>query len=152
MVAVVALAACPPAQASFGLAFDRPAAAVGDLVKVWNADSRGRPFPTHAIAPQGIRVYLVPLRWANAAGGPLPDGTVRLGPPNLKHLTFVGILHRIGGVPKLSFRVPPLAPGRYTTVLWCKLCAPGAGSVFSSRLYPNGIPEDADPGAIRVRA
>jgi hypothetical protein len=154
LVVLTALAACPPAQASLGLAFDRPTASLGEQVKVWNADSKGRPFPTSPIAHGSIRVYLVALRWADAAGGPTRDGNARMGPPDLKHLVFVGSLSRVHRVPKLTFRVPQLPPGRYTTVLWCRPCAPGAGSVFSSRLYPAGARTsyDPDPAVLRVRA
>jgi|SRR5690348_12356180 len=154
LVALTALVVCPPAQASLGLAFDRPAASAGEQVEVWNADSKGRPFPTGAIRPGSIRVYLVELRWADAAGGPARDGNARIGPPNLRHLVLVGSLSRVHRVPKLTFRVPELPPGRYTTVLWCKPCAPGAGSVFSSRLYPLGdrTSDDPDPAVLRVRA
>jgi hypothetical protein len=99
-IAVAALLAALllPGQASahFVLRFDPQAARPGDTVRVGFADR-------HALA---VDVFLVPL-----------EGARRFKPPPLRAPVELVPLGRLGAAGQLSFVVPELPAGRYTTVL-----------------------------------
>jgi len=106
------------ASAALFLTLSRVTAAPGTTVAAFE--------PVQAWAPaKGIDVYLVPVRLkALQAGGVLhavPAGrlVVRLGP-----LT-VDRNHRYA----ITFRVPDVPPGDYTTAFWCRPCG---GTFFTS--------------------
>jgi hypothetical protein len=104
--------------------FTRAIAHPGDRVGVVQPVRIGRPLHGRT----GIIVYLIPLSRA-------PTGA-RDGPP-LRSLTH----HRLGelagdrhGYWRLWFRVPDVAPGAYTTLVWCRRCGGASyphGSVFA---------------------
>jgi hypothetical protein len=111
------------ASAAIVLAFDRQTAHPGQRVSVYTALGPGQPnrlFPITGQRRLGITVYLVPL--AQARVGPY-------GRPPRRWIR-VGELVRDRGVGRLTFVVPRIRPGRYTTAVWCRPCGGGHGTFF----------------------
>ena len=102
------------AEASLSFAFDRAHARAGQLTRAYQADGDGNPAP--AWCPlEGVTIYLVRL---NAPNG----RRIRLGP-----IAVDG-----SGVWSITFRVPKVRPGLYTTAFLCPPC----GNTF----FPSTLP------------
>jgi len=110
------------ANAALSFRFSRASAHPGTLI---TASQPG--WPT---AARGVIVYLVPTRLTgvqpDSAGGyilrkPPDHGAIRLGRPRLTANHALTI----------SFRVPHVAAGDYTTAFWCRTCRKG-GDFFAS--------------------
>jgi hypothetical protein len=130
---LVGLAVAAGASAAVAPVFTRTSARPGDRVAVVQPVRIGQPVPGRT----GITVYLIPLAWASTGvrDGPPPRSLARhrLG-------ELVGDQH---GFWRLWFRVPRVAPGAYTTLVWCRPCGGAAyphGSVFAGGfLARNGV-------------
>jgi hypothetical protein len=77
----------------------------------------------------GIVVYLIPFRRAESLAyyGMIFDGPP---PASLARIRLGELVTDRHGVWRLSFRVPRVRPGAYTTLVWCKTCG--------GKLYPHG--------------
>src|SRR2546430_2114632 len=117
---VTALAIPAGAGADLALWFASPRAHWGQRVRV-SSPGRYAPF-------SGVQVYLVPM--ALAVSGRVQRPT---GPPHNRRILPLGPLRLDRpGVARLSFVVPRVAPGDYTTGFWCRPCAPPAGAFFTT--------------------
>ncbi|MBA2384951.1 MAG: hypothetical protein H0V68_09880 [Actinobacteria bacterium] len=130
--ALAALVLPPPAAAHLVLEFDPQTARRGETVTVGFADA-------HDLA---VDVYLVPLEAAREFEPPPSQAPVDLVP-----------IGRLGAGGRLSFVVPDLPPGRYTTVL-----RRADGRYLASTqpqlppgVDPAGFQEAPDPAIIRIR-
>lgn len=121
-VLVVVLTTTASANAALSFRFNRASARPGTLI---TASQPG--WPT---AARGVSVYLVPTRLPgiqpDPAGGyilgqPPQSGAIRLGQPRLTASHTLTI----------SFRVPHVPAGNYTTAFWCHTCRKG-GDFFAS--------------------
>lgn len=117
---LVVAAAVWPATASPAVAplFDRTQARVGERVRIDVG---------YAPEPKGIRLYLIPLALApkyvsGAYGLPRPAPGPPAPDPQLFSLYSPKPDPQSLGGARLFFRVPSLAAGRYTIVVWCKPC------------------------------
>lgn len=138
------------AAASLVLAFDRDSARPGTRVTVFTGFG---PEEASSFGPRGfagVRVYLVPLALVEQLNVTRPDGTLvpRKAPPRDARLVPLGALERdTEGVGRLTFRVPALAAGEYTTGIWCPPC----GNTFSTSYHPRFNPR-RDRLVLRVLA
>jgi hypothetical protein len=104
------------ASAAVAPLFDRTQARAGERVRIDMA---------YAPKPNGIELYLIPLQRApqyvlGNRGLPAPAPG---RPPADPRLVPLGSPKRAGtSSARLTLRVPKLAPGRYTIVVWCKPC------------------------------
>jgi hypothetical protein len=137
LAAVLGLVLAAGSAAAVAPVFTRSVARVGERVGVVQPVRIGRPLHGRT----GIVVYLIPLSLApsGVSDGPPPRSLAghRLG-------ELVGDRH---GYWRLSFRVPHLRPGAYTTLIWLRRGAGGAfphGSVFAGGYL-------ADNGVLNVR-
>ena len=115
--AALALVAAPAADAKGGLLFDRAVARPGDRLAV------ATPYEVH---PGGLVLWLVRLEHAPRfftipyQGAPIPE---RGPPPRRPGLIRLGVTGPYGWTgARLEFRLPRVAPGRYTLVVWCRPC------------------------------
>ena len=136
LAASVALATAATANAALFFQFDRASARPGSLV---TASEPGWPSAAH-----GVIVYLVPTRLRrvrpDSASGyilskPPKHGAIRLGQPRLTESHTLTI----------SFRVPHVPAGDYTTAFWCRSCRKG-GDFFTSA--PWGASWTGKPGSV----
>jgi hypothetical protein len=111
--AVAALLLPVSAEAALSFAFDRAQARPRQLVRAYQADSDGNPAPAWG-PPEGVTIYLVRL---NAPNG----RRIRLGPMAVDST----------GVWSITFRVPNVRRGLYTTAF---LCPPCGNTFFASTL------------------
>ncbi len=104
------------ASAAVAPLFDRTQARAGERVRIDVA---------YAPRPNGIELFLIPLQRApryvtGNRGLPAPAPG---RPPADPRLVPLGSPQRTAGASaRLTFRLPKLAPGRYTIVVWCKAC------------------------------
>jgi hypothetical protein len=139
VVAALALLAADGAAAAVAPVFTRGHARIGEVVGVLQPVPIGRPAPG---ARSGIVVYLIPYSHARARAY---YGTIIDGPPPvlLARIRLGELAADRNGIWRLSFRVPRVQPGAYTTLVWCKPCGGGNyphGSVFAGGyLAPNGV-------------
>ncbi len=133
---LLVLATAASADAALFFRFDQASARPGSVV---TASQPGWPAAAH-----GVTVYLVsttlPGIHPDPAGGyilrkPPAHCAIRLGQP---HLTRS---HKL----TISFRVPTVPAGDYTTAFWCRTCAKG-GDFFASA--PWGASWTGKPGPI----
>jgi hypothetical protein len=139
---LLALVVASPARADVPLTFNRDVAAPGDEVEVSTPA-----LPTGSDAG-GITVYLLDVEVVDELLG--QDGeVVRREPEVGPGVTLLGGLGRAeGGAGKLTFVVPDLPPGRYTTGVWCVPC----GETLTTGVEP-GATTDPGPGLVlRVTA
>jgi hypothetical protein len=109
--------------------FSRSEARVGELVTI--AQPGGLQWLGEDTRP--IRIYLVR---ASVVGAVIGTGLRRkVGPPPANRVRYVGRWSRNG---RLTFRLPPLRPGRYAAVAWCRPCG---GTLIAS--FPGSVPDDA---------
>jgi hypothetical protein len=128
------------ASAAITIGFHVRSAVPGQRMLGQVMDGDGESVPTLGRRPAtGTRVYLVRVADANRLGDPLRSGHVRHGPlrPDPR-IHPIGRLRNEHGVGTVRFRLPALAAGRYTTLVWCIPCLPPDGSVFLSGWYPDG--------------
>lgn len=127
-VAVLALCLAPSAEAALFLSFSQTHASPGHRVVARTPNRwygrNGKLMPPGKFP--GVTVFLLPLRLAGGipvAGSrpPTSRDVVRLGPLLIDR-------HGRGFV---SFIVPRVTPGLYTTGFWCKTCLTG-GDFFTS--------------------
>lgn len=130
-VSLAALLLAPTAAAHFALRFDPQTARPGETVEVALADEH----------PLSVDVYLVPLEDAR-----------RFEPPPLQAPVELVPLGALGSGGRLSFVVPELAAGRYTTVL-----RRADGRYLASTqpqlplgVDPTGFDEAPDPAVLRI--
>ena len=129
-VALAALALTGPAEAHFVLRFDPQTARPGDIVSVAFADAHDVTF----------EVYLVPLEAARRFEPPPRQAPVGLVP--------LGTLGPRG----LSFTVPELARGRYTTVVRRQdgRYLASTQPQFPVGVDPGSLDEAPDPAVLRI--
>jgi hypothetical protein len=135
----IGLVAVVAADAAVAPAFTRSQARWGERVGVV------QPVPIGKRAPgsrTGIVVYLIPFDRHR----PLANyGWIQDGPPpaRLAKIRLGELLVDRRGSWRLSFRVPHVRPGSYTTLVWCRPCGGTAyphGSVFvGGYLGRNGV-------------
>lgn len=118
MLVVTAAVWASTAAAAVAPLFDRTQARVGERVRIDVG---------YAPQPKGILLYLVPLRLAGkyvSGGYGLPRPAPGPPPPNphLFPLYSPKPDPNSPGGARLFFRVPRVAAGRYTIVVWCKPC------------------------------
>jgi hypothetical protein len=129
-VVIGCLALASAAQASLFLSFSRTTARLGQRVVARSPnrwyEKNGSLMPAGKFP--GVTVYLVPMRLADGAGPPQPGSK----PPNARNVVRLGpMLIDRHGYGYLSFTVPAVRAGLYTTGFWCKTCLPG-GDFFTS--------------------
>jgi hypothetical protein len=132
-VGALALFLPAPAGAALSFAFDRAQARPGQVVRAFQADSGGHPI--HAWAdfdPASVTLYLVRLSAAELGQAPTPSA-LRLGPMRIDR----------NGVWTITFRVPKVRPGLYTTAFFCRPC----GNTFFPSTLP-GTPWTRNPGRV----
>ena len=133
VVAGVAAALVLPvsAEAALSFAFDRAQARPGQRVTAFQADSDGNPLAAWWDGdPAEVTIYLVrarePANWRR-----------RIGPMTIDS----------AGVWSITFRLPKVRPGLYTTAFFCRPC----GDTFFPSTLP-GAPWTGKPGRVlRVR-
>jgi hypothetical protein len=131
------LAMATQASAAVAPVFTRSTARAGERVGVVQPVNIGQPLHGRT----AIVVYLIPL--GRAPSAPL-DGSP---PPSLAHHRLGELVGGSDGHWRLSFRVPEVRPGAYTTLVWCKPCGGNTcphGSVFAGGFL-------ADNGVLHVR-
>jgi hypothetical protein len=115
---VTAVALPASASAALSFVFDRAQAHRGQLVHAFQADTDGRPVKAWGdFDPASVTVYLVRLRNPYA-------WRFRIGPMKID----------ARGVWNVTFRVPKVRPGLYTTAFFCRPC----GNTF----FPSTLPDD----------
>jgi hypothetical protein len=119
---------CSPAsaRADLSLVFNRASASAGERIEAFSGTSTGQGV---RYAPfSGIAVYLVPIALA------LRQTRLRsTGLPRDRRIIPLGALRRDhAGVARISFRLPRVRPGDYTTAFLCRPCAPPLGAFFTS--------------------
>ena len=137
--AAIAAGAASEARASLVLAFDRESAAPGTRVSVFAGFGGERASSFGPGGYAGVEVYLVPLALVDELHVARPDGSLvrRRRPPRHPRLVRIGTLARDReGVGRVTFRVPPIPPGEYTTGIWCPPC----GNTFSTSYHPRFNP------------
>lgn len=121
LVGTVALVAVESAPAAIAPVFDRATARIGESVAAFQPGSF-QP-GCGGIRRSGIRLYLITVRQAYALAFPTSDAALPNPPPRSLLRRPLGELRCArGGVLRLRFRIPAVAPGRYTTLVHCKPC------------------------------
>lgn len=121
LLGLAALVAAPSAQAAIAPVFDRAMARVGERVAVYQPGSF-QP-GCGGVRRSGIRLYLITERQGYALAFPASDAALPSPPPRSLLRRPLGELRCAGrGVLRLRFRVPAVAPGRYTTLVHCRPC------------------------------
>lgn len=116
----IALVAVDAAFAAIAPVFNRTTARTGDSVTVYQP---GTFQPGCGGRRSGIRLYLITERQAYALAFPRSGAAVQTPPREALLRRPLGELRcDRRGVLRLRFRVPPVAPGRYTTLVNCKPC------------------------------
>lgn len=144
VVCLAALLAVPNAGAATVLAFDREVAEPGETVEVTGIEGR-----EGAVPPGGdpaITVYLVRLDLVEELLGPT-DMPVQREPEVGEGVILLGVLEpHADSVGRLSFSVPELEPGQYTTGVWCVSC----GGTFETSYRPGVTPPGERGLVLRV--
>lgn len=143
--ALVALVLAATASAAIALDFSQLRARPGDRISAFQPAG----FKFDRGERTGILVYLITVhqarRFHSAKAGP---------PPARARRHFLGELRGDArGFGRVTFRVPNVAPGRYTTLVWCKTCGPDNGTHFASRGgdLPDYASAEPDRGILRIR-
>lgn len=143
--AAVALVLSASAGGAIALEFSQLRAKPGDRISAFQPAG----FHFDRGERTGILVYLITVhqaRWFHHA----EDGP----PPARARRHFLGELTgEARGFGRVTFRVPNVAPGRYTTLVWCKTCGPDNGTHFASRGgdTPDYALPEPDRGILRIR-
>jgi hypothetical protein len=140
-VAVLALCSASAAGAALFLRFFPTNAMPGERVEAISP-TRWYEKDGRLMAPgklPGVVVFLIPMRLA----GGLPQPGSR--PPKSRSIVRLGpMLIDRHGQGYISFLVPRVAPGLYTTGFWCRTCLPG-GDFFTSAASSDGWTANAGP-------
>jgi hypothetical protein len=140
VVCVAALLAPPSAGAATVLAFDRDVATPGETVVVTALEA-----PDGAGAP-ALTVYLVRVELVEELLGEEGASAQREPEPG-EGVVPLGVLEPdAGSLGRLSFSVPELEPGRYTTGAWCVSC----GGTFETSYRPDVTPPGERGLVLRV--
>ena len=139
LVAIV-LVAVQAAQGAIAPIFSRSVARVGEIVGV-RQPGTFQP-GCGGSSMRGITLYLITERQAHGLAFPSQDNAEQNPPAKSLRRRPLGELRcDRRGVLRLRFRVPAVAPGRYTTLVHCKPC----GSTW----FPGGFL--AKNGVLRIR-
>jgi hypothetical protein len=131
VVCLAALLSPASAAAAARLAFDREVATPGETVVVTGIEA-----PAGVVGTPALTVYLVRLDLVADLLG--EDGApVQREPEPGEGVVLLGVLEPdADSLGRLSFSVPELEPGRYTTGVWCVSC----GGTFEASYRPGVTP------------
>jgi hypothetical protein len=145
LFALVSLLAAPAAGAATPLAFDREIAEPGEAVEVFTSEG-GREDALPPGNDAAYTVYLVRVGLVEELLGG-NGGSVQREPETGEGVILLGVLERDDeSVGRLSFTIPELEPGRYTTGVWCVSC----GGTFETSYRPGATPAGEHGLVLRV--